>query len=504
MKNGRLTASWIAASILAVGCGGQPASAPGAPPPAAQALTPASAALTAARVPGPMAGTRITEAYARTVARGTYVWAWALVNMYNRRIGFKDLPEPGRLGGVLPAGPPNRLSMLTDYIEPSEREVACPNQDVAYGGGGLALDLSPVVLQVPDFGDRFWVYQVVDTRTDSFVKLGKMYDTKPGFYLLVGPDWKGETPKGIAGVFRSTTSSGWVIPRLALNDTAEDRAAIQPLIRQINMYPLAEFDGTMKERDWTKFKTYPTPPGPPGGGESPKVIPEKFFDELPLVLKDAPPLPGEQARYAEALALVDAAAKDPKIKAAIIDEAVKAEKELITPLFQFANSGIPLPHNWTTIRNGAQFGTDYYTRTAAAKSNIYVNKPNEATYFYQDLDDSAARLNGAHRYTVTFTRDAMPPVKGFWSLTLYDAQHFFFPNPIKRFSVGTKNKDLVTAPDGSLTIYVQPTAPTDPQQRANWLPSPTGKDFTLYVRTYWPADDILNGRWTPPAVLRVN
>ena len=65
--------------------------------------------------------------------------------------------------------------MLRDYIDPAERAVACPNEDVAYGGGPLALDVSPVVMQVPDFGDRFWVYQIVDLRTDSFASLGKMY-----------------------------------------------------------------------------------------------------------------------------------------------------------------------------------------------------------------------------------------------------------------------------------------------------------------------------------------
>ncbi|MGH8464223.1 MAG: DUF1254 domain-containing protein, partial [Pseudomonas sp.] len=243
-------------------------------------------------VPGPVENSRLTEAYVRMVARDTYFWAWPMVNMYNRRLGFKDLPEPGRLGGVLPAAPPNRLMMLTDYVAPSQREVACPNQDVVYGGGPLALDVEPVVIQVPEFGDRFWVYQVVDTRTDSFVKLGKMYGTKPGFYLLVGPDWNGEVPDGIAEVFRSGTNTGFVIPRVALLDTAEDRAAVQPLVAQIDMYPLSQFDGTLKQRDWSKSPTFPAPPHAPDGGEAPKVDPEKFFDELPLVLKDAKPLPG--------------------------------------------------------------------------------------------------------------------------------------------------------------------------------------------------------------------
>jgi hypothetical protein len=103
----------------------------------------------------------------------------------------------------LTAAPLNRLGMLTDYIDPSERIVACPNQDVAYGAGILALDQSPVVIQVPDFSSRFWVYQIVDLRTDGFAQLGKMYGTWPGFYLLVGPNWHGDVPKGITEGGRS-------------------------------------------------------------------------------------------------------------------------------------------------------------------------------------------------------------------------------------------------------------------------------------------------------------
>ena len=49
---------------------------------------------------------------------------------------------------------------------------------------------------------------------------------------------------------------------------------------------------------------------------------------------------------------------------------------------------------------------------------------------------------------MTFARGETPPVNGFWSLTLYNEQHFFAPNPIKRYSVGTKNKSLKFGPDG--------------------------------------------------------
>src|SRR5262249_7877518 len=127
----------------------------------------------------PVPGTRLTEQYVREIGRAAYFWAWPMVNVHNRMLAYEKLPGPGYAGGVLPVAPPNRLCMLHDYIEPSERAVACPNQDVTYGQMVLALDREPVVIQVPDFGDRFWVYQIVDQRTDAFAEIGKMYGSAP-------------------------------------------------------------------------------------------------------------------------------------------------------------------------------------------------------------------------------------------------------------------------------------------------------------------------------------
>lgn len=449
---------------------------------------------------GPDTRVKITEEYARLVGRDAYFWAWPMVNVFNRRLHFVGVKETQRSGPLMQA-PLNRLAMLTDYVDPEERSVACPNQDVVYGIGSLALDLSPVVIQVPDFGDRFWVYQAVDLRTDSFVQLGKMYGTTPGFYLLVGPNWSGEVPRGITKVFRSPTSTGMIAPRVFQDDTAEDRRAIQAALSEILMYPLAEFDGTTKKIDWTNLSK--APPPPPSEVETRWVFPEKFVDELPSVLSDAAPLPGEEARYAQVRAVLVAANSDPKLKLAMTEGAREADEKLVTPLFQFRNYGHQLPHNWSTISSEAAFGTDYFTRTAVAKSNILVNSPNETKYFYQDLDNVGGRLNAANSYTVTFPKGGTPPVNGFWSLSIYNEHHFFVANPINRFSVGTKNKDLKLNADGSLTVYVQPDAPSDPAQRANWLPAPKG-DFSLYVRAYWPKAEVMQGVWTPPPVMKSN
>jgi hypothetical protein len=471
----------------------------GTPVYAAQAT---AAAPAASAVSGPVAGTKVTEPYVRMMAREAYFWGWPMANIFNRRQAFKNLPEPGLMGGIVPIAPINRLSMLSDYIDPAERLVACPNQDVVYGAGSIALDIEPVVLQVPDFDGRFWVYQVVDLRSDSFAELGKMYNTQPGFYLLVGPDWNGKVPPGIKRVYRARTNTGFVIPRVFQDDTAADRQAVQPALAGIDMYPLSQYDGKVKKRDWSKQPKFPAQASE-GNAETKWVDPEKFFDELPALLKDAKPLPGEEARYTQMAALAAIAKADPQLRAAMIDEAKKADSEVIDPLLQFRNYGLQLPNHWSTVSNGAAFGTDYFTRTAVARSNIFVNQQKETKYFYQDLDENGLHLNGQYGYSVTFAKGKLPPVKGFWSLTLYNEQHFFAPNDLKRYSIGTKNKSLQTNPDGSLTIYVQSQSPGKDKE-SNWLPSPKGAEFSLYIRAYWPQADALDGDWTPPAVVKTN
>lgn len=189
-------------------------SAPGASPPTAPAL-----------------GVLVHPSYAATLGATAYVWGWPLVNMLNRKATITQAPQPALLNGVLPVAPRGQLAMLSSYIDPSETFVTCPNQDVVYGLGFFSLDEEPVIVQVPDFGDRFWVYAAYDARTNQFGELGKPYGTPRGFYLFVGPGWKGEKPAGVQAVVRSPTALANLIPRVFMDDTPEDHQAIQTQIK---------------------------------------------------------------------------------------------------------------------------------------------------------------------------------------------------------------------------------------------------------------------------------
>ncbi len=170
-------------------------------------------------------------------------------------------------------------------------------------------------------------------RTASF-NSAKCTGTTPGFYLLAGPNWEGDIPKEISRLFRSSTNTGFIAPRVFQDDTPEDKKAIQPVLREIVMYPLSEFDGRMKSIDWTKIPHLPAAAS--GESETQWVVLEQFFDELSAVLDDAPPLPGEEARYAQVRALLEAAKADKQLKAAMVEAAKECDAQIVKPLFEIS------------------------------------------------------------------------------------------------------------------------------------------------------------------------
>ena len=217
-------------------------------------------------------------------------------------------------------------------------------------------------------------------------------------------------------------------------------------------------------------------------------------------MKQVPPMPGEEALYKWIGSVLDAAAKDPEVMKTLRETAVAADQELVAPMNQWVYEGQPAGNGWTSESDNAAFGTDYFHRMGAVKAYPYSNRRNETVYFYTSNDSQSQPLVGTSSYEVTFPKGQLPPSKGFWSLTLYNPEHFFYPNALNRFALGTKNKTLKNNADGSLTLYVGNQSPGK-EKESNWLPAPSG-NFAIWIRSYWPDQAILDGTWKPPVVAK--
>jgi len=128
-----------------------------------------------------------------------------------------------------------------------------------------------------------------------------------------------------------------------------------------------------------------------------------------------------------------------------------------------------------------------------------VNVPEEAMYWWTNVDGAGHTLNGEHDYRMHFPPGGLPPNDAFWSLTMGDAKNRFVANPINRHSVSDRS-GLVANADGSVDIYIQNTAPAG--HESNWLPAPAGK-FILWLRVYVPGAAILDGKYKVPPVVEV-
>ena len=155
-------------------------------------------------------------------------------------------------------------------------------------------------------------------------------------------------------------------------------------------------------------------------------------------------------------------------------------------------------NGWAYNLNAGKWGQDFNLRAAIAFRSLGQNTPEEALYMNTRKDADQQPLNGAKKYTITFKKGELPPVDGFWSITMYNSSDFFVENSINRNAIGNRTDGLKTAPDGSLTIYVQKDAP-EANKESNWLPAPEG-NFRMSMRLYVPKPEVLGGEWTPPAV----
>jgi hypothetical protein len=156
-------------------------------------------------------------------------------------------------------------------------------------------------------------------------------------------------------------------------------------------------------------------------------------------------------------------------------------------------------NGWITMFGLGMPGNGMLLR--AAHAQLFpgpVNVPQEAMYWWTNVDGTGRTLSGQHDYIVHFPAGGLPPNDAFWSLTMGNSHNRFVPNPLNRYSASDRS-GLAERPDGSVDIYIQNAAP--PGHELNWLPSPTGR-FILWLRVYVPGQPILDGKYDVPPVVK--
>jgi len=408
-------------------------------------------------------------------------------------------------GGPEYKAPYNVVSNDARVFTWEDTTIVTPNSDTPYSMVWLDLRAEPVAISVPAVEPtRYYSVQLVDGNTFNYGYIGsRATGNGAGSYLVAGPDWQGETPAGIAQVFRSTTQFGLTIFRTQLL-SPDDMPNVVKVQAGYKVQPLSAFLGQPAPDpapavDWPKINA--------------EMVKTNFFGYLAFAMQFAPAGP-EEVAIRERLASIGVRAGEPFDFEALPDDQKlelglgmkEGEKKV-----EEAVAGIGVEQNgW---RVGAAFGDrafyngNWVLRAAAAKAGIYGNDAVEAMYpMAKALADGTPLDASQHNYTLTFPAGQQPPVNAFWSVTMYDGKtQFLIKNPINRYLINSPMlPGMKMNADGSLTIYIQKDSPGKDKE-SNWLPAPNGPIY-LVMRLYWPkteAPSILppgKGTWQPPAV----
>jgi hypothetical protein len=384
--------------------------------------------------------------------------------------------------------------------------IVTPNSDTPYSMVRLDLRAEPMVISVPAVpAPRYYSVQLVDNNTFNYGYIGsRATGTEAGNYLVVGPNWRGETPPGIKETFTSSTDFSMVIFRTQLFDP-EDMPNVVNVQAGYKVQPLSAFLGQ------------PAPPAAPAI-DFPKINKEmvktNFFEYLDFVLQFAPAGPEEKA-IREKLASIGIG---PGKAFSFKDLSLAHKAELLIGMKQgsdkidkYLASEVVNANGWglsDPFGDRAFFNGDWIKRAASARAGIYGNNVEEAAYPMTRKDTQGGDLDGSKQnYTITFPAGNLPPVNAFWSITMYDGKtQLLIKNPINRYLINSPMlPQLKKGDDGSLTLYVQKDSP-GADKESNWLPAPDGPIY-LVMRLYWPKTEapsllpIGKGEWKPPGVV---
>src|SRR5207237_9230528 len=114
--------------------------------------------------------------------------------------------------------PWNQIVTIPLLYTPADTAIQTPNSDTPYSFVGMDLRAEPMVLTVPPIEkERYFSIQLIDAYTFNFDYIGsRTTGNEGGSYMVAGPNWKGETPRGVKKVFRSETEFVFAVYRTQL------------------------------------------------------------------------------------------------------------------------------------------------------------------------------------------------------------------------------------------------------------------------------------------------
>jgi CubicO group peptidase (beta-lactamase class C family) len=404
---------------------------------------------------------------------------------------------------ITSSAPDNRLNYMTKFPDHTFKHVVAPNNDTNYSTAFLDLTGEPVVIEIPDVRGRYYVFPLQDAWTNNFFLPGtRTTGSGKQKYLITGPSWKGEVPKGLTPV-SSPTNLVWAIGRIQVNSREDQEKEVIPLQKKFLLQPLSQWlakDTAPVAAKKRQSRYQPTNLQGKTVVEIIKSLPiERYFSYFNDLLMDNPPFAADSATVAR-MATVGIGAGKHFSLADFDRETQEALNRLTANIYKEMDELYPRRKN-ETAGDGAKTGdykTNYYARALVAYKGLGALPPEEAVYYIYTGDGGGETLNGSTgSYRIRFEKGQTPPAQAFWSYTVYGKDRYLVDNPIKRYAIGDRSNLKYNA-DGSLDLYLSYRSPGK-EKEANWLPIPND-EFIVTLRIYLPKEEFLKNRslWKDP------
>ncbi len=433
--------------------------------------------------------TNKNELEAYKSAYNAYLWGFPMVTLGLSIEEFVQNPERTKFNNFA-------------IIQSNTRQKTTSNEDIIYSKAYLDLKATPLLITLPVNSLKYYSLTFTDAFSGIFEVFSSLKNiSKEKSILIVGPDWKGEIPKGVKKVIKSPTNLAWVEGKVSIMDKLE-LAESKKLLESIKISEVGKKENSktwMERHRFPKLKTTGSPT------EQALIMDWKsYFAFMCQILKENA-LPEYQKKYAidfEDLGIFPG--KDFE-DAKVNNKKQKGIKQGFTDATELLKTEAPRQEDYN--KNGWSYNVsegkwgNKYTKNAASAFNGFSQTASEETMKYKTtVDINKEKLLGTQKYKLTLKKAQLPQTKAFWTLNVLQTDKQIFENAKGKYGIGNKSKGLKFNKDGSLTIYLQVEPPKGLE--TNWVPLPPD-NFELVFKVYAPSEMVYSGEWAPPAIENV-